>query len=80
MNLASLSVSEYGYWKMRPESLMAALAPMVPKVMIWATCSCPPYLSVTYFITSERPETEKSMSTSGMLIRSGFRNRSKSSE
>jgi hypothetical protein len=26
------------------------------------------------------PETEKSMSTSGMLIRSGFRNRSKSSE
>jgi hypothetical protein len=65
---------------MRPESRMAALAPMVPKVMIWATCSWPPYLSVTYFITSERPETEKSMSTSGMLMRSGLRNRSKSSE
>jgi hypothetical protein len=48
--------------------------------MIWATCSWPPYFSVTYLITSPRPWTEKSMSTSGMLILSGFKNRSKRSE
>ena len=38
----------------RPTSLMAALAPKVPKVMICATCSRP-YFSVTYWITSPRP-------------------------
>jgi hypothetical protein len=47
---------------------------IVPKVMIWATLSLPYF--VTYQLLS-RLFLQKSTSISGMLIRSGLRNRSK---
>ena len=62
----------------RPTSRIAALAPRVPKVMIWATRSSP-YFCVTYWITSSRRESAKSMSISGIVTRSGFRKRSNGS-
>ncbi len=62
----------------RPTSRTTALACIFPNVMIWATLSFP-YFSVTYWITSSRLSIQKSTSTSGILIRSGLRNRSKSS-
>src|SRR5438445_6520293 len=46
--------------------------------MMWATRSRP-YFSATYRMTSSRRSSAKSMSMSGMEIRSGFRNRSNSS-
>ncbi len=49
----------------RPTSLIAALAAMVPKVMICATLSRP-YFCVTYWMTSPRRFMQKSMSISGM--------------
>ncbi len=51
---------------------------MRPKVMIWATDSRP-YFSATYWITRSRPLTEKSMSMSGIEMRSALRKRSNSS-
>ena len=54
---------------------MAARGNMRPKVMICATDSRP-YLSATYWITRSRPFTEKSMSISGIDMRSAFRKRS----
>ncbi|CAB4961912.1 unannotated protein [freshwater metagenome] len=56
---------------------MALRGSMRPNVTIWATQSRP-YLSVTYFMTSSRPRTEKSMSMSGIDTRSGLRKRSNS--
>ncbi len=47
-----------------------------PKVAIWATRSAP-YFSVTYWMTSPRRWSSKSMSKSGIEGRSGLRNRSK---
>ena len=61
----------------RPTSRITALAASVPKVMICATRSRP-YFSPTYWITSPRRRMQKSMSMSGMLMRSGLRKRSKS--
>ncbi|MNY34469.1 hypothetical protein D3C86_1688150 [compost metagenome] len=61
----------------RPTSLMAALAPRVPKVTIWATLSRP-YFWATYSMTSPRRSMQKSISISGMLTRSGLRKRSNS--
>ena len=62
----------------RPTSLIAAFAAMVPKVIICATFSRP-YLCVTYSITSPRRFMQKSISISGIEMRSGFRKRSNSS-
>ena len=62
----------------RPQSLMDALAAMVLKVMICATCSRP-YFRVTYSMTSPRRFWQKSTSISGMVTRSGLRKRSNSS-
>ena len=61
--------------RLRPTSLIAAFAAMVLKVMICATCSRP-YLRVTYSITSPRRFMQKSISISGIEIRSGLRKRS----
>ena len=61
----------------RAASRMACRALMVPNVAICATRSRP-YLSATYSMTFSRPFTEKSMSMSGMLMRSGLRKRSNS--
>ena len=55
---------------------MAARGSIRPKVTIWATDSRP-YLPATYWITRSRPLTEKSMSMSGIEIRSALRKRSK---
>ena len=60
----------------RPTSRMAFRAAMVPKVTMWATWSSP-YFRRTYSNTSSRRVSPKSMSISGMLTRSGFKNRSK---
>ena len=46
--------------------------------MIWATFSRP-YFFVTYSMTSPRRASQKSMSISGGLMRSSFRNLSKMS-
>jgi hypothetical protein len=73
--LAILSPSAYVIPIARATSRMTALAPSVPKVMIWETFSAP-YFFRTYSMTSSRRSSQKSMSMSGMLIRSGFRNRS----
>ncbi len=71
------STSAYGISSTRPTSLIAALAAIVPNVMICATFSRP-YFSVTYRITSPRRFMQKSTSISGMVTRSGFRKRSNS--
>ena len=71
------STSAYGMSIARPESFIAALVAMVPKVMICATWSRP-YFCVTYSITRPRRFMQKSISMSGMLMRSGFRKRSNS--
>ena len=55
---------------------MQALALICPKVIIWVTLSLP-YFPVTYLITSSLFSKQKSMSISGRLILSGFRNLSK---
>src|SRR6266571_5179299 len=51
---------------------MAARASSRPKVMIWATRS-EPYFSITYWITSSRRSSAKSMSISGIWMRSGVK-------
>ena len=59
-------------------SLMAILAAIVPKVItcdIWSL----PYVSSTYLNTLYRPSSSKSISISGIDIRSGLRKRSKRS-
>ncbi len=77
-SFAIRSTSPKGILRLRPTSLMAPLAFMVPKVMIWDTL-LRPYFSATYWIISSLPLIQKSMSMSGMLILWGFRNRSKRS-
>ena len=74
MSLAILSTSPYGRPITLPTSLTAALAFIEPNVIIWLTF---PYFFWTYSITSGRLLMQKSISTSGMLMRSGFRKRSK---
>ena len=71
------STSPYGRSMARPTSFIAALAAMVPNVMICATFERP-YFPVTYSITSPRRLMQKSMSISGIDTRSGFRKRSNS--
>ena len=61
----------------RPTSFSAAFAAIVPKVMICATFF-PPYFCRTYSITSPRRRMQKSMSMSGIEMRSGFKKRSNS--
>lgn len=78
-SLVILFTSENGWLYTRATSLIAALAAMVPKVTICETLSLP-YFSVTYWMTSSRRSTQKSMSKSGLDTRSGFKNRSKMSE
>ncbi len=73
---ATRSTSGSGTPKARPASRTAARAAIVPNVTICATRSSP-YFSVTYLMTSSRRSTQKSVSISGIEIRSGFRNRSK---
>ena len=73
---AILSASAYVRLSALPTSLTAAFALSLPKVMIWETFSLP-YFCLTYSITSPRLSIQKSISISGMLTRSGFRNRSK---
>ena len=72
---ARRSTSAYGISIARPTSLMAAFAAIVPKVIICATLSRP-YFSVTYSINSPRRRMQKSISISGIEMRSGFKNRS----
>ena len=71
-----------------PRTRAASLIPCFPlivwNVMIWATegflDSSPgpvPYFWATYRMTSSRPRGSKSMSMSGICLRSGLRNRSK---
>ena len=64
-----------GIPRTRPTSLITAREESVPNVMICETESWP-YFSLTYLITISRLLSEKSTSMSGMLILSGFRNRS----
>ena len=60
-----------------PTSRTAALPPRVPNVIIPATFSSP-YLFLTYFITSSLFISGKSVSISGIVTRSGFKNLSNS--
>ena len=76
MAFAILSASAYVRFNALPTSLTAAFALSLPKVMICETFSLP-YFCLTYSITSPRLSMQKSISISGMLTRSGFRNRSK---
>jgi len=62
--------------KTRATSLTADFPWKVPKVMIETTLS-KPYLFTTYLIISSRLSSGKSMSISGMVILSGFKNLSK---
>ncbi len=75
--LASSLICISGMSRTRPTSRMTALAPSELKVMICATHSFP-YFSRTYAMTRSRPVSAKSMSRSGMDLRSGFRKRSNS--
>ena len=74
--LAMRSLSAKERSSTRDTSRTTAFAFIVPKVMICATFSRP-YFWVTYSITSPRRFSQKSMSISGGLMRSSFRNRSK---
>ena len=71
--VAILSVSAYDTSSARPTSLTAALAFRVPSVIIWLTLSAP-YFSITWSITSPRLSIQKSISISGMLTLSLFKN------
>ncbi len=73
---ATRSTSGSGTPSARPASRTAARAAIVPNVTICATRSLP-YFSVTYLMTSSRRSTQKSVSISGIEIRSGFKKRSK---
>jgi len=75
ISFAIVSVSAGVKPRTRPTSLMQARDLRVPKVMICPTESRP-YLSRTYSMTSSRHSSQKSMSMSGMLMRSGLRKRS----
>ncbi len=77
INFATRSTSGSGTASARPASRTAARAAIVPNVTICATRSAP-YFSVTYLMTSSRRSTQKSVSISGIEMRSGFRKRSKS--
>jgi hypothetical protein len=69
------SPSAYGKPSTRAASLIACFPLIVPYVTIWATWSSP-YFWHTYLMTSPRLRSSKSMSMSGIAIRSGLRNRS----
>ena len=56
-----------------PTSLITCLLPKVPKVIIGATFFIP-YLLIQYFNTSSLLVYSKSISISGILILSGFKN------
>ena len=76
-SLEILSTSDNDKSSTLPVSLIDDLAAILPYVIIWATC-CEPYLSTTYSITLFLPSSSKSMSMSGKLTLSGFKNLSKS--
>ncbi len=77
ISFAILSPIRYGYPSTRAASRTAARALIVENVMICATWSSP-YRSAAYLIMSPRKRESKSMSMSGICLRPGFRNRSKS--
>ena len=77
MRLAMRSTSGSGMSSTRPASRTAALAARVPKVTIWQTWSLP-YLARVYSMTSSRRSRQKSMSMSGIEMRSALRKRSNS--
>ena len=62
-----------GIFSILPTSLTDALPPRVPNVIIPATLSSP-YFSFTYSMTSPRLVSGKSVSISGIVTLSGFRN------
>ena len=76
-SLAMRSPRATGRESTRATSRTASFGLSCEKVTICATFSRP-YLRVTYSMTSPRRAWQKSMSMSGIEIRSGFRNRSKS--
>ena len=76
ISFATRSTSGSGTPSARPASRTAARAAIVPNVTICATRSLP-YLSITYLMTSSRRSTQKSVSMSGIEMRSGFKKRSK---
>ncbi len=63
-----------------PSTLAASRIPCLP-LIVWNVTICAtwsdPYFWATYRITSSRRRSSKSMSMSGICLRSGFRNRSK---
>ena len=76
-SLAIRSPSATGSDSTRATSRTASFGFNCEKVTICDTFSRP-YLAVTYSMTSPRRAWQKSMSMSGIEMRSGFRNRSKS--
>ena len=74
--LQSRSPTEAGNPSTRAASRIPCFPLMVWNVMICATWS-EPYFCATYRMTSSRRRSSKSMSMSGICLRSGFRNRSK---
>ena len=71
--LAKRSPKPYGLPSTLTTSRNTALAAIVPRVLICATESLP-YLLVTYSSTLSRPSIQKSISKSGLLTLSGFKN------
>ncbi|MPN32417.1 hypothetical protein SDC9_179895 [bioreactor metagenome] len=76
MEFETFRTSASGMPNARPTSRIAFLLFIRPNVMIWETWSLP-YFWTMDFKSSSRPRSETSVSISGMLIRSGLRNRSK---
>src|ERR1051326_2939718 len=76
MVFATVPTRPYDRPRTRPTSRTTDFAAIVPKVMICATLSSPYFLR-TYSMTSPRRFMQKSMSMSGMSMRSGLRKRSK---
>ena len=75
-SLEILSTSDNDRSSTLPVSLIDDLAAILPYVIIWATC-WEPYLLTTYSITLFLPSSSKSISISGKLTLSGFKNLSK---
>jgi len=66
-----------GISRARATSRIAPFDFILLKVIIWLTWSSP-YFCFTYSMTSSRRNAQKSISISGISLRSGFKNRSKS--
>ena len=77
ISLAILSASPNDKSNTLAVSLIEDLAAILPYVIIWATWLAP-YFSITYSITLPLPSSSKSISISGILTLSGFKNLSKS--